>query len=140
MPVDFVPTSPAIQLFLAFRVATVGVSPRWSGPSVSRSIRLVLGVLSYPGGVIAVSTVFVWIPRGSLCSADTSCTPPRACAVAMRRSVQTQEVRLCVGWTSVCEWMRKVCCGFDWPPACTRLKALSKSGSSGIPRSFPSDA
>ena len=32
-----------------------------SGPSVSRSIRLVLSVLWYPGGVIADVTAFGWI-------------------------------------------------------------------------------
>ena len=82
---DFVPTFPATQMFLAFQVTTIGVSLSWTGPSVSRSIRLVLGVLWYPGGVIAVVTVFRWIPRVSLCSADTSCTPPLACLIAMVR-------------------------------------------------------
>ena len=49
--------SPAIQAFPAFHVTTVGVSLSWTGPSVSRSTWLVLGVLWYPGGVIAVVTV-----------------------------------------------------------------------------------
>ena len=49
MPVDFVPTSPAIQTFLALLVASIGVSLRWSATSVSRPVRIVLGVLFYPG-------------------------------------------------------------------------------------------
>ena len=49
MPVDFVSTLPRYRRSSLFQVATIGVSLRRSVPSVSRSVRIELGVLFYSG-------------------------------------------------------------------------------------------
>ena len=66
MPVDFVPASPAFQMFLTVQVASFGVSLRWSVLSRVRVISDPAERSPQPRRGIFVGTVSEWFPRGSL--------------------------------------------------------------------------
>ena len=57
----FVLSSWVFRAFLAIQVASILVSVRWFCRQESGSVRLVLGVLCYPRGEIAVGADFRWI-------------------------------------------------------------------------------